>query len=256
MIRLSDRLQIIADQVRPGEVLADIGTDHGQLPVYLYEEGICPRVILADISEPSLAKAKETAGAGQFGSGISFRVGNGLQVLEPGEADVVVIAGMGGRLIRDILAEDHVKTRSFSRFVFQPRTASGPLRKWLSEAGFSILREDIVREGQFLPEIITASPGENEGRGAESGVWRPLAAPKSLDPDLGEDSIRFAVPPWIVEASGPVDEFLDRKTGEQRKILAGLCQAVDPDEEAIRVTEENIEYLEGLKGRYLRTKAE
>ena len=117
MNKLTDRLQMLADEVQKGETMADIGTDHGFLPLYLWENGISPHVIMCDISEPSLAKAKAAAGAYQFGQELDFRAGDGLAVLAPGEIDAVVIAGMGGLLIRDILADDPDKTVSFSKYV-------------------------------------------------------------------------------------------------------------------------------------------
>ena len=120
MNRLTDRLQLLADQIENGETMADIGTDHGFLPLYLWQQGISPAVIMCDISEPSLAKAKAAAGALQFGRELDFRAGDGLNVLAPGEVDVIVIAGMGGLLIRDILSDDLEKTRSFSKFILQP----------------------------------------------------------------------------------------------------------------------------------------
>lgn len=267
MNNLSDRLQTIADKIRQGEIIADIGTDHGLLPAALYVRGVCPRVILSDISPASLDKSvklvrKLVREHNLEESGLSLRVGNGLSVLSPGEADTVVIAGMGGLLIRDIMKSDPEVTRSVSRFILQPRSAAGPLRKWLLEAGFSILSEDIVREGDFLPEIISAAQkrdltggdpaGEAETVDSERGEAADLAAGfRRQLRDLGEEDIRFRVPPWMEKAFGPVEEFLDRKAGEQRRILAGLRRAANPDERAIGGTEENIEYLEDLKRSFI-----
>ena len=159
MIKLSDRLQIIADRIKPAETMADIGTDHGFLPIYLKETGICSRVIMADISEPSLGKARMNAAfcSEEIRNGLEFRAGDGLQILSRGEVEAVVIAGMGGRLIRDIMAEDMDITRSVRRFVLQPRIGQGYLRKWLYLNGFSIISEDLVYEGDYIPEIITVS---------------------------------------------------------------------------------------------------
>ena len=143
--------------------MADIGTDHGFLPLYLWEKGISPKVIMCDISEPSLAKAKGAAGSYQFGSELSFRAGDGLRVLDSGEVDDIVIAGMGGLLIVDILSDDMNKTMSFKKYIFQPRNNSGRLRYWLVSHGFDITRNQLVREGKFICEVITAiSPKSSE----------------------------------------------------------------------------------------------
>lgn len=241
MIKLSQRLACIAGKIRPGERVADVGTDHGYVPIHLYEEGISPLVILTDISAASLAKAKGAAGACQFGGDMQFRVGSGLSVLSAGEVDAVIIAGMGGKLIRDILSEDPELTLSFRKYVFQPRTASGALRKWLLERDFRILSEDIVEEGQFLPEIITAvSPAFSA-----SGV--DLAGGSPFDPaELPEDDIRLQVPPWILRGGGPVRSFIERRLDLERQVAAGLAKARNVSEERIERQRERIVYLEEL----------
>ena len=276
--QLSERLQVMADKILPGESCADVGTDHGYLGCYLYAKGISPKVIMTDISEDSLAKAKATAGAGQFGTDVAFRLGNGLEVIGSAEVDCVVIAGMGGLLIRDILAADVQKTKTFKRFVLQPRTASGPLRKWLLEEGFAIMSEDIVREGAFLPEIITAAPLADsseeevqdfdyfehdsslvpaEGRIVDlaSGIRESLVnkqepgiqlTEEDLEDLPDEDSIHFAVPVWMLNASGPVREFLKRRIGLQEDVLEGLMKAKVIDEVAVSEAKYNIEYLKQL----------
>ena len=253
--RLSERLQVMADKVCQGETCADIGTDHGYLPLYLYEKGICPRVILTDISEASLAKAKAAAGASQYGNSVDFRVGYGLNVLDEAEVDCVVIAGMGGKLIRDILSENIDKTNSFRRFVLQPRTATGPLRKWLLEADFAILSEDIVREGDYLPEIITcapkafleADPDDFDYFEKMPGIDISAGIRETLVEDNDEDSICFSVPMWILNAEGPVLEYLDRRIETQNDILAGLKRATKQDAEQISKTEWNIDYLNQIR---------
>lgn len=256
MIQLSRRLKVMADRVPPGDRVADIGTDHGQLPVYLFERERSPFVVMTDISQPSLDKAKETAGAYQFGEGVSFRLGNGLEVLDPGEVDTVVIAGMGGKLIRDILSADPEKTASFSRFILQPRTAAGALRKWLLEADFRILSEDIVEEGHFLPEIITAGRGEN--RAPDAGKACGMETSGDPAPDLAaeyrrelaglpEEDIRLRVPPWILQAEGPVKEFLARRLDQERRVLEGLRRAASPVADKIESVQQNIRYLQELE---------
>ena len=103
MIKLSRRLQTIADQVTQGARVADIGSDHALLPVYLIQSGRCPSAIAGELNTgPFQAARKQTAEAG-LKTVIEVRQGDGLSVLEPGEADTVTIAGMGGSLMADIL---------------------------------------------------------------------------------------------------------------------------------------------------------
>ncbi len=245
-MQLSDRMQAIADRVAPGERVADIGTDHGQIPVWLFAKGVCPRVILTDISADSLKKAKETAGAYQFGSGLEFRVGNGLQVLSPGEVDTVIIAGMGGKLIRDILSHDPEHAKSFRKLILQPRKGMGPLRKWLLENGYRITSEDVVWESHFLPEITTAvSPAFAED--GEHGAPDLSEKDREHLSGLDETDIRLRVPPWMLRANGPVMDYLNMRRYQEQLVLSNMRRAKVRNDEAEAAIEENIRYLEKLR---------
>lgn len=166
-MKLSERLQLIADEINNGETMADIGTDHGFLPLYLLESGKCPRVIMADISAGSLKKAEDNCNTLHPGRAFDLRLGNGIDVLEDGEVDVVVIAGMGGLLIADILEWNLAKSRSIKRYILQPRNNVGRLRHWLAENGFIVTKENLVREGRFICEILTVESGISRGKDIE-----------------------------------------------------------------------------------------
>lgn len=178
-MKLSDRLQLIADEINTGETMADIGTDHGFLPLYLLDSGKCPHVIMADISSGSLKKAEENCKNYNNGKDYDLRLGNGIDVLENGEVDAVVIAGMGGLLIADILGWNLEKSRTIRKYILQPRNNPGRLRNWLAANGFAIVKESLVREGKFLCEILTVESGR-----PEDAVVRPYGAaddyPESL----------------------------------------------------------------------------
>ncbi|MCI7412689.1 tRNA (adenine(22)-N(1))-methyltransferase [Hornefia butyriciproducens] len=163
-MKLSERLQTIADEIRTGETMADIGTDHGFLPIYLKQSGICPKVILTDVSRGSLNKAMRDCRIYGPEEEFDLRIGDGLSVLRPGEVDNIVIAGMGGILITEILGADPQLSRSFGTYILQPRNNLGRLRFWLAENGYERIREHIVREGRFLPVIMTVRPGETADR--------------------------------------------------------------------------------------------
>ena len=260
-MKLSDRMQVIADHVDPGETVADIGTDHGQIPVWLFARGISPRVILSDISEGSIRKAEETAAAYQFGEAVSFRTGDGLEVLRGGEADTVIIAGMGGKLIRQILDRDPDHTASFHKFIMQPRKGSGPLRKWLLEHGYLITGEDVVREGHFIPEIITAvSPAfardEDRGAGAPEGAGEHEAPVDLAASDrehllgLDEQDIRLRVPPWMDRARGAVNDYFHLRISQEDLILEKLQRARCRDEQSEERVRWNMGYLRELEKKY------
>ena len=82
MIKLTDRLQVLADQIEQKETMADIGTDHGFLPMALWERHICPKVIMSDVSPGSLEKARENAASLYPEEVFDLRLGNGIQVLQ------------------------------------------------------------------------------------------------------------------------------------------------------------------------------
>lgn len=156
MIKLTERLSKIYDKVNPGETVCDVGTDHGYIPLALLENGITDKVIMSDISEGSLKKCKENAetllpSAAPF----DLRQGSGIEVLESGEVDTVIMAGMGGMLIQEILGKDYHHSHSFRRYILQPRKHIGRLRYWLLDNDFTVVHEDLAREGKFIWPILT-----------------------------------------------------------------------------------------------------
>ena len=185
-MRLSKRIYALAKQVNKGETAADIGTDHGYVPMLLMREGVSPSVIMSDISEGSLAKAVETFR--QCGIEVpesAFRTGDGLDTIAPGETDVIIIGGLGGHTITEILDADIEKSRSFSKLVMQPRKHSGYLRYYLYTRGWDIISEQLAPEGKFVCEIITAVPCE--------GISHREAP-------YPEEDIRWKYPAEIVDA--------------------------------------------------------
>lgn len=206
-MKLSDRLQLIADEINKGETMADIGTDHGFLPLYLLESGKCPRAVMADISAGSLKKAEDNCSMLHPGRPFDLRLGNGIDVLEDGEVDVVVIAGMGGLLIADILEWDLAKSRSIKRYILQPRNNVGRLRYWLAENGFVITKENLVREGKFICEILTV----------ESGISRvEKNEPYSADFDYPESLLTCK--------NDLTREYLEKKLSIEEKIYKNITE--------------------------------
>ncbi len=156
MVRLNERLKKIYDQVRPGESVCDVGTDHGYVPLALLESGISEKVIMSDISAGSLLKCKENAEALlPDAAPFDLRQGSGIEVLESGEVDTVIMAGMGGMLITEILGKDYHHSHSFKRYILQPRKHVGRLRYWLLDNDFTVVHEDLAREGKFIWPILT-----------------------------------------------------------------------------------------------------
>ncbi|NMA85718.1 MAG: SAM-dependent methyltransferase, partial [Tissierellia bacterium] len=155
-MNLSNRLKKIADFVPNNSIVADIGCDHGYIPIYLIKNNISKKVIAVDISENSIEKTIENVKNNNLEEDIEIRIGDGLDKILPFEIDTVIIAGMGGLLIRDILDKDKVKTNTISNFILQPNIASKELREYLYENNFEIIDEELVKEGDKFYEIIYA----------------------------------------------------------------------------------------------------
>lgn len=158
-MELTPRLQAIAEQVPQGARLADVGTDHGYLPVWLLCGGYIDSAIATDLREGPLNRSRETAQRFGVAEQISFRLCDGLSAVRPEEADTVVIAGMGGETITSIL-EAAPWTKERTLLLLQPMTGFAELRLWLQENGFQISRERIAREGKRLYNILSVKGGE------------------------------------------------------------------------------------------------
>ena len=156
MINLDKRLMMVASLVRQGSRVADIGTDHAYLPVYLVENGICPSGIAADIRLGPLDAARHTVTAAGLTDSISLRLGDGLSPVSADEVDDIVIAGMGGKTIAEILSVAEWVKDSHLRLVLQPMTRAEELRRWLLTHGFSVQTERLVRDGHRLYPVLAA----------------------------------------------------------------------------------------------------
>ena len=143
---LSERLQMIADMVTPGNRLADVGCDHGYLSIALVEAGICPTAIAMDVREGPLAAAGIHIRAHRLENHICTRLSDGLAGCDAGEADTLVCAGMGGRLMERILTTEMEKVRTMRELILQPQSELPRFRVFLRENGFRIADEDVVCE--------------------------------------------------------------------------------------------------------------
>ncbi|MDQ0058348.1 tRNA (adenine(22)-N(1))-methyltransferase [Paenibacillus harenae] len=158
MLKLSRRLQKIADYVTEGSRIADIGSDHAMLPVYLLQSNKCPSGIAGELNEgPYEAARKQAADAG-LSKRLAVRQGDGLAVLQPGEADTVTIAGMGGSLMSDILeaGAQAGKLSGVQELVLQPNVGEDTVRRWLRHHGWYLAEESILEEDGKIYEIMRA----------------------------------------------------------------------------------------------------
>ena len=155
MIKLSKRLRAIVNFCDKNKIIADIGTDHGFVPNFLYEEDYNRKIIATDISLNSLNKAIEFSELRGNKGKIEHIVCNGLEKIPP--VDQIIIAGMGGILISKILDRDFEKARQAEKLILQPMQQVDYLRKFLYDKGFKILDEKIVFEDNKFFHIIVAN---------------------------------------------------------------------------------------------------
>ena len=146
---LSARLQVIFDSVPNGAQVADIGTDHAYLPIALSMSDKCKKIIACDIKEKPLAKAKENIQ--KFGiKNIDTRLGNGLSPVKKGEVDTVIIAGMGGEVISEIINSCPWAKDQGITFLLQPMTSAELLRLYLFDDCFEIMKETaLIDQGKI-----------------------------------------------------------------------------------------------------------
>ena len=213
----------------PGESVADVGTDHGYVPYMLYRDGMAPKVIMSDVSAGSLAKARQTfADHNMLVPDDWFRVGDGLGTVLPGEVDTVIIAGLGGRTILDILSADLNNSRTFHRLILQPRNAAGTVRFWLFTHGFRIIREILAKEGKFVCEVISAVSEASE---------QPA-------PPYPEDDIRWAYPEMFRTCDAALlRERVEWKLGSIDEEIDNLRQSSSDQSARIRRLTADAAYL-------------
>ena len=149
-IQLSKRLLAAAGMVTKGNIVADIGCDHAYTSIYLCQTGIAPRVIAMDVNKGPLAGAKEHVEEAKLSGQIDIRLSDGLQNLSPGEADTVLLCGMGGLLMIKILSDYPETTASLKELILQPQSEVGEVRKFLHNKGYRITNEHMLKEdGKF-----------------------------------------------------------------------------------------------------------
>lgn len=160
MIRISDRLRIVAHMCDKGAVVADIGTDHGYLPIYLVQEGIAPSAIAMDLRKGPLDKAKKHICDNCLEDRIQTRLSDGLEKLSKNEADIITICGMGGRLIADIVTKGKDVITQNTILVVSPQSEVGEFRHFLVSQGFEIEDEQMLKEDGKYYFIIKCRKSE------------------------------------------------------------------------------------------------
>ena len=217
-MKLSERLELVLSFVEPGESAADVGTDHGHVPVELVRRTIVKKAVAMDVRKGPLSRATEN-------------------IALAGEADSVVIAGMGGELIIKILENGRHMWDSVKQWVLSPQSEIFKVRRWLFENGFVIRKEDMVLEdGKFytVMDVRREKDADSEG--------------KTVDPDvlsLSEDS-RMLYGDYLIQTKNPV--LLTYLKEEEAKLLRFIedlsAKAGDSERAAERLSELKLQLKE------------
>ena len=168
-MHISRRLERVASFVKGGGVVADVGTDHGYIPIYLVKEKRAVSAIAMDVRMGPLSRAKEHIAEYGLEKQISVRLSDGLEKLCPNEADTVVIAGMGGELMIRILQQGRHMWDSVKQWVLSPQSELAQVRRFLVEQGFRIEKEDMLEEDGKFYVILDVGRKIHE---VENGTWQ------------------------------------------------------------------------------------
>lgn len=170
-LQIPQRLTVIASMIPNGSRVADIGTDHAYLPVFLIRTSVSPYVVAGEVNQGPWERAKQHVCEANLQHRIDVRMGDGLEIVAPGEVDGVVMAGMGGMLMNKMMSEGYEKLRTIRRLVLQPNVEVESVRRWLYDRHWRITEEAILEEEGKFYEVIAAEKAESL-RPTEPGEWQ------------------------------------------------------------------------------------
>ncbi len=222
-MQLSERLNTIIEMADPCRSAADIGTDHGFVPIALVERGKAERAIACDVRSGPLDRAKEHVHDAGLDAKIECRLGDGLQCLTPGDADLIIIAGMGGTLISEILKAGAAVLLQTQELILSPHTDAPEVRRRIACQGFAITEERmLMEEGKFYT-VIKAEKKEIE-------EWEKMSAQEILfGPCLLRDKPAVFV------------KWLRNEARKDRELIEALKKEAASDAIVRRITEKENE---------------
>lgn len=231
-VKLSKRLQHVSSFITNGAIFADIGSDHAYLPCYVCLQDETVHAIAGEVNEGPYESALKTVERYKLSERIEVRLGDGLSVLQKNEVNQVVIAGMGGALIRAILDEGKQYLVGVQRIIAQPNMNERNVRYWLYENGYTISNEAILEENGHIYEIIVA-----ERNNAENPEMKNLTARQLL----------FG--PFLLKQKSAI--FFHKWTNERNKqcrVIAEMKKANVQSKEKISAFEKELLWIEEVLG--------
>lgn len=229
-LRLNGRLAAAVSFVKKGSMVVDVGTDHGFLPIWLVSRGICQNPIATDLRSGPLIQARRFASEYGVLNSITFRLGNGLEPVSPGEVDTVIITGMGGETIQGILtAAPWVKSEE-TRLILQPQSKIPEIISWLNRAGFNISDAKLQEDAGRIYLILEAVRGDT-----------PPLTPAGC-----------YVPPVLHANSDPLlERYFDSIIKKLTSVLDGMKRSnASVDRQRIEFTREALEGLYRIRGEH------
>jgi len=214
-MELTKRLMCTASKIRISSFPADIGTDHAYIPIYLTKDGTCSKVIATDVKIGPLKRAEKNIRKYNLQDRIQVRQGSGLSPLESGEVDCVILAGMGGHLICDILKNGKKKAENIKYFVFQPMQVPEVVREYLYKNDYTIYDEQLVKEDGKIFQVFAA----------EHGI------------DKIDDEIYFEISKILIKNRDPlIIEFIEGKIHEISMVIEKI-KSIESNNAKVRLME-------------------
>ena len=199
-MQLSERLNTVVSMVKPCRAIADVGTDHGYVPVFLVRAKTVEQAVAMDVRKGPLSRAREHVREAGLSGQIELRLSDGLEKLVPGEVSGAVIAGMGGMLMLKILEEGLDTANSMEQLILSPQSDLKLVRRWLEGHGFYLEEERLVlEEGKFYT-VMRAVKGK-EALTEEEAAYGPRLL-ENREPLLGK--------------------FLEKEKEKRRRVLEAL----------------------------------
>lgn len=222
---LEKRLATIAEMVDSNVRLADIGTDHAYLPIELVNSGKIDFAIASDVAKGPLDNAKKDILAAGLSENIDTRLGSGLATISKNDKiDTVVIAGMGGKLMVDLLEKARKEGKTYPTLILEPNVGEDIVRRWLSSHNYRITMEKIIAVSGHTYEIMKATRSSNKS-------------------NLTDEEIKFG--PFLIKEKNPI--FIDKWEKQlvfQKKLLENLNKAKTPDDKKIIQVKNTIKMIE------------
>lgn len=229
-LHLSKRMERLSSLVTEGNRLADVGTDHGYIPIALVERGKIPSALALDVNPGPLGRAGEHIRAYGLDTYIKTRLSDGLDGLKEGEADTVMIAGMGGRLTVRILEGGARCLAAVKELILQPQSEIHLVRAWLLKHGFYICAEDIVKdEGKYYPMMRAVRGGETASAAEEElyyGAVRIQKSPEVLEEYLEKEMSKTDGILGVLRRNGQKDSMRMREMESRKEKIVRTLEKI------------------------------